>query len=90
MTAKYITIHEGENIKMLSPKAWYKETAYRVDNDLCVECGAGLYLREHVTDLDRRKTLEPMFENDYNGLCWSCHCDWWRVAAQDAETQAAL
>lgn len=90
MTNKYVTIHEGEGIKVLTPKAWYELTKERYYNDQCTECGKGLYLSHHVTDELRRKVLEPMFEDNYNGLCFGCWDEWqWEIANQ-YEMDAAL
>jgi hypothetical protein len=90
MTDKYVTIHEGEGIKVLTPRAWYELTKERYYNDQCTECGKGLYLSYHVKDIDRRKKLEPLFEDNYNGLCYGCWNEWLHEIANDYETQAAL
>ena len=90
MTSKYVTIHEGEGIKMLSPKAWYELTQQRYRDELCTDCGQALFLSHHITNKKRRKMLMPICEDDYNGLCYPCFSNRQQEMIDDMETQAAL
>jgi ribosomal protein S27AE len=74
----------------MTPKEWYDLVAHRTDNDLCVECGTGLFLREHVDNPKRRMILEPLFENNYHGYCKTCWDNQWLFNDQYDETMAAL
>ena len=87
----YVTDNRKDReMKTMTPKEWHKEMCRRIDNDLCMDCGTGLFLQEHVDNPKRRMILEPLFENQFHGYCKNCWCDQWQRNDYQDEMAAAL
>jgi ribosomal protein S27AE len=77
-------------MNMLTAKQYHEQWLARIENEQCVECGTGLFLREHVENPKRRIILEPMFENNCAGMCKKCYDAQWLFSDYQDETAAAL